>query len=65
MSKELLRNLPKVDELLQHEELVEITEKVDQEYLVQVIREEIECVRQSILSGTFPSDHIDLNEILD
>lgn len=64
MSKELLRNLPKVDELLQHEELVEITEKVDQEYLVQVIREEIECVRQSILSGTFPSDHIDLNEIL-
>ncbi len=64
MSKELLRNLPKVDELLQNEELVQIAQKVNQEYLVQVIREEINCVRESILSGNFPSDHIDQEEII-
>lgn len=65
MSKELLRHLPKVDELLQNERLLSVTKKLNQEYLVQIIREEIECVRASILAETFPANHIDREEIVD
>ncbi len=64
MSKELLRHLPKVDELLQNERLLSVTKKLNQEYLVQIIREEIECVRASILAETFPANHIDREEII-
>lgn len=64
MSKELLRHLPKVDELLQNERLLSVTKKLNQEYLVQIIREEIECVRASILAETFPANHIDREAII-
>lgn len=65
MSKELLRSLPKVDELLQNNKLQDLSQKLDQEYLVEIIREEIEKVRSSILKQTFEGDHICIDTMIE
>lgn len=65
MSKDLLRNLPKVDELLQNEKIKGSSRKLDQEYLVAIIREEIDKIRFSILEETFEEDHICVDRIVE
>lgn len=65
MSKDLLRSLPKVDELLQNEKIKELSRKLNQEYLVAIIREEVDKVRFSILEETFEGDHICIDRIVE
>ncbi len=64
MSKELLRQLPKVDEILKNEELSELSKKINQEYLVEIIRDEIDCLRKLILDGNFSDTKIDERKII-
>ena len=60
MSKELLRNLPKVDEILNCDEIKSLGLFVDDEYTVEIIREEIGCVRELILSDKLDSVDVDI-----
>lgn len=61
MSKEILRDLPKVDEILNCEEIKNIELELDDEYIVEIIREEINFVREKILLGKL--DSIDIEKI--
>lgn len=51
--KELLRQLPKVDELLQNEEIVSYSKEVSRGIIIDAIREQIEKVRNMILEGEY------------
>lgn len=64
MKKELLRLLPKVDELMKEERLERHAGRLDQKYIVEAIREEIEGVRKEILEGTFEGDTLDLEQMV-
>ncbi len=52
MNKTLLRALPKVDELLNHEGLHSLVEKYPRETITDAIRETIESLRRDILADT-------------
>ncbi len=64
MSNELLRKLPKVDDLLRSEELQILAKGYDQEYLVQIIRSELEKLRTRILDNRYDGDDIDTDELI-
>ncbi|WBW95831.1 L-seryl-tRNA(Sec) selenium transferase [Oceanirhabdus sp. W0125-5] len=51
MNRELLRNLPKVDELLDSNEIKKLLEEVMRPIVVESVREAIDQVRSEILSG--------------
>lgn len=56
----LLRSLPKVDELLKE---IKTSDKVSSEFIVEIIREEIDKIRQLILKGEL--ENININDIID
>lgn len=64
MSRELLRHLPKVDELLQNKKLEPFLQKMNQEYLVKIIREEIDNLRSQILDGQYHQDRIEEDRLV-
>ena len=51
MNRELLRNLPKVDELLDSKEIKNLLDEVMRPIVVESVREAIDQVRSEILSG--------------
>lgn len=51
MSKELLRALPKVDELLKEEKIINLVDKYNRSNVVDRLRETLDYYRQEILSG--------------
>ena len=65
IKKELLRLLPKVDELLKDERFNQYSEKLNPKYLVEIIREEVDSVRSSILSGSIQDDTLDIDMIIE
>ena len=54
--KEILRTLPKIDEILICPDLDKYRGKLDQKYLVEIIRDEIDCLRGQILGGKIGED---------
>ena len=50
--KELLRQIPKVDQLLRHPALVRLAETMPHELLTDAVRTRLDALRQEILSGS-------------
>ena len=50
MKKELLRSLPKIDEVLMDERIEKLMERIPRETVVEAVRSAVEAVREGILS---------------
>ena len=50
-NQELLRKLPKIDEMLQDEHLIFFTEIMPRQVVVETLREVIDMVRREIIDG--------------
>lgn len=59
----LLRNLPKVDELLHNEQINRLMSKVSRQIVVKVIRDKIDDVRQKILNDTVDQSILNQEEL--
>ena len=64
VQKELLRMLPKVDELIQDESLTPYLKKLNQKYVVEIIRQELDRVRHHILKGSIQDESLDIDRIM-
>ncbi|MBO5994035.1 MAG: L-seryl-tRNA(Sec) selenium transferase [Firmicutes bacterium] len=51
MQKELLRFLPKIDEVLMNERVAALMERIPRETVVDAVRESVEAIRADILKG--------------
>lgn len=60
---ELLKNIPKVDTLLEHESLQPYLQRYRRDFVVQKIRETLDLTRQEILSGSLQS--IDIEALIE
>ncbi len=65
MNKKLLRELPKVDELLADCRVAAQTAGISHQIVVTAIRAVIEQTRQSILNGTLQADRLDRDAIVE
>lgn len=64
--KELLRALPKVDDLLNHEKIHSLTQSVSRQIVVDIIREKTEDLRRWILRTSEPDlPSIDTEKVVD
>ena len=66
MKKELLRSLPKIDEVLMDEGISALMERIPRETVVDAVRDSVETIRADILAGkiTEPSE-MKLDTIID
>ena len=66
MKKELLRSLPKIDEVLMDERISALMERIPRETVVDAVRDSVETIRADILAGkiTEPSE-MKLDTIID
>lgn len=67
MNKILLRGLPKVDELLNHQGLTSLLEKYPRETITDAIRETIESLRKDILAdkeGVLDEEFLNIESVL-
>ncbi len=65
MNKKLLRELPKVDELLADRRVVDQTAGISRQIVVTAIRAVIEQTRQSILNGTLQTERLDRDALIE
>lgn len=65
MKKHLLRELPSVDEISRNQEVEVLSQNLDQEYLTEIIREEIGNIRALILKDAYEYDEINLQNLTD
>lgn len=65
MKKHLLRELPSVDEISRNEEVEKLSQNLDQEYLTEIIREEIGNIRTQILKDIYEYDEINIGNLVD
>lgn len=65
MKKHLLRELPSVDEISRNEDIEFLSQNLDQEYLTEIIREEIGNVRAQILKEKYEYDEINVQNLID
>ena len=56
MQQELLRSLPKIDEVLMDERVIELMDRIPRETVVDAVRETVESVREGILEGRVNDD---------
>ncbi len=65
MNKKLLRELPKVDDLLADARVVAAVENISRQLLLRAIRSEIDDTRQAILSGRLQTERLDLDGLVE
>lgn len=65
MKKHLLRELPSVDEISRNQEIEALSQNLDQEYLTEIVREEIGNVRDQILNWSYEYDEINIKNLID
>ncbi|MGB5824413.1 MAG: L-seryl-tRNA(Sec) selenium transferase [Proteocatella sp.] len=65
MKKHLLRELPSVDEISRNQEIEALSQNLDQEYLTEIVREEIGNVRDQILKWSYEYDEINIQNMID
>lgn len=65
MKKHLLRELPSVDEVSRNDEIEALSQNLDQEYLTEIIREEIGNIRVQILKDIYSYDEINIQNLID
>ncbi len=56
--KKLFSKLPKVDEVLSYDEIIQLINRIPRQIVVETIREEIDYIRQSILDENITIDKI-------
>lgn len=64
MNQEILRQLPKIDEMMLRKEIKQHIEEMSHDIIKRIVQEEIDEVRNSILKDEFSNDGKDLDEVI-
>lgn len=65
MKKHLLRELPSVDQICRDPKIILLSQDLDQDFFVDLVREEIGRLRQDILNSNYSFDEINEDDLLE